>query len=58
MFFTALHAYQYNWDALLSVFFIGLVFGLIRQRTNTSVSAVVHGGYDFLAIMATLVERG
>src|SRR4029453_17037116 len=45
LFFTALHAFQYNWDALLVVFFVGLVLGLIRKRTNTTTSAIVHGTY-------------
>lgn len=58
VFFTALHAYQYGWDALLSVFLLGLAFGVIRQRANTSVSALVHAGYDFLAFATTLALRG
>lgn len=53
LFFTSLHAFQYNFDALLSVFMLGLIFGLIRRRTNTTTSAVVHGFYDFLLIMLT-----
>jgi membrane protease YdiL (CAAX protease family) len=52
LFFTSLHAAQYGWDALLSVFIIGLVLGLIRKKTNTTTSAVVHGTYDFLLVMA------
>ena len=51
LFFTALHAYQYNWDALLSVFLFGLTLGLIRKKTNTSVCVIVHGGYDFVLTM-------
>jgi len=50
-FFTALHAYQYGWDALTSVFITGLLLGLIRKRTSTSVSALVHGGFDFVLVM-------
>lgn len=49
--FTALHAWQYQWDALLSVFVFGLVLGWIRRRTNTTVSALVHGGYDFVLLL-------
>lgn len=52
LFFTALHALQYNWDGLLSVFLIGLVLGVVRKKTNTTASAVVHGTYDFLLVMA------
>jgi membrane protease YdiL (CAAX protease family) len=49
--FTAVHALQYNFDALLQVFFLGVVFGLIRKRTNTTTSALIHGGYDFVLLL-------
>ena len=52
LFFTALHGFQYSWDALLSVFVVGMLLGGIRARTNTTTSAIVHGLYDFLLIMA------
>ncbi|HAB15031.1 MAG TPA: CPBP family intramembrane metalloprotease [Verrucomicrobiota bacterium] len=51
LFFTSLHAYQYSWDGLASVFVIGLALGFIRKKTSTSVSALVHGGYDFVLVM-------
>jgi membrane protease YdiL (CAAX protease family) len=51
LFFTAAHAFQYNLDALLSVFLVGLLFGVIRKRTNTSTCALVHGLYDCLLIL-------
>jgi membrane protease YdiL (CAAX protease family) len=54
LFFTSLHAAQYNWDALLSVFIIGLVLGVVRKKTNTTTAAVVHGTYDFLLVMAQI----
>jgi hypothetical protein len=58
--FTSLHALQYNGDALLSVFTIGLVLGLIRKYTNTTTSAIVHGLYDFTLVLLTYyrVELG
>jgi membrane protease YdiL (CAAX protease family) len=56
LFFAALHALQYNFDAILSVFLAGLVFGLIRRKTNTTTSAIVHGFYDFLLIMLTVLS--
>ncbi len=56
LFFTALHALQYNFDGLLSVFLAGLVLGWVRRHTNTAVSAVVHGFYDFLLIMLTVLS--
>lgn len=49
--FTAMHAFQYNWDALLSVFIAGLMLGVIRRRSNTTTSAIVHGVYDFILIL-------
>lgn len=51
LFFTGLHALQYNFDGLLSVFLLGLVLGVIRKHTNTTTSALVHGGYDYVLIM-------
>jgi membrane protease YdiL (CAAX protease family) len=55
--FASLHALQYNFEGLLSVFLVGLILGLIRRRTNTSTSAIVHGAYDFWLIMLTVVAR-
>lgn len=51
LFFTSLHALQYSWDGLLTVFLIGLVLGVIRKRMNTSTSAIVHGVYNFVLVM-------
>jgi membrane protease YdiL (CAAX protease family) len=53
--FTGLHAFQYGPDALLSVFIVGLILGIIRARTNTTTSAIVHGVYDFVLVMASVV---
>lgn len=51
VFFTSLHAFQYSWDALLIVFFVGMICGVVRMRTNTSTAAIVHGVYNFTLIM-------
>jgi membrane protease YdiL (CAAX protease family) len=48
--FTAVHAYQYHWDALVQVFLIGLALGLIRKHTDTTTTAIVHGGYDVVVL--------
>jgi len=48
MVFASLHAYQYAWDGVLSVFLAGLVFALLRERTNTSVCAITHATYDLV----------
>jgi membrane protease YdiL (CAAX protease family) len=58
LFFTALHGLQYNWDGLLSVFLIGLVLGVVRKKTNTTTSAIVHGTFDFILIMLTYLGLG
>ena len=53
--FASMHAYQYAWDGLLSVFLVGICFGVLRNYTNTSTSAISHGIYDltlFALIMA------
>jgi len=56
LFFTALHAYQYNTDGLLVVFLLGLVFGVLRERTNTTVCALVHGLYDCLLVLTIVLD--
>jgi membrane protease YdiL (CAAX protease family) len=58
LFFTALHAYQYNWDGLFSVFLTGLALGFIRKQTSTTVSAIVHGGFDFVLVIAAVLQGG
>ncbi|MCS6882024.1 MAG: CPBP family glutamic-type intramembrane protease [Oscillochloridaceae bacterium] len=57
-FFTSLHAFQYNWDALLIVFLVGVACGIVRQRSSTSVAAIVHGGYNFTLIMLVALGVG
>jgi membrane protease YdiL (CAAX protease family) len=50
--FTAVHAYQYGWDALVSVFLTGLVLGVVRKKTNTTVCVVIHGSYDVVLVLS------
>ncbi len=33
-----------------------MTLGFIRKRTNTSTSAIVHGTYDFLLLMAAVLQ--
>jgi hypothetical protein len=49
--FTSLHALQYNWDALLVVFGLGMVCGVVRKKANTTTSAIVHGMYNVLVLV-------
>jgi membrane protease YdiL (CAAX protease family) len=58
LFFTSLHALQYSFDGLLSVFLVGLVLGIIRQRTNTTTACIVHGLYDFILVMISVLYPG
>ena len=56
--FTALHAYQYSFDGLLSVFLIGLALGVMRRHTNSTTSAVAHGIYNFILVSAAALGWG
>lgn len=58
LFFTSLHALQYNWDALLIVFAVGMVCGVVRNRSNTTTAAIVHGVYNFTLIMLATLGIG
>jgi uncharacterized protein len=53
--FTSVHAFQYGFDALLSVFIVGTILGIVRARTNTSTSAIVHGVYNFTLVMMSVL---
>ena len=50
--FAVLHV-QYSWYGMLTILVIGLGLGLLRQRTSTTVSIVVHGLYDMVAVFST-----
>jgi membrane protease YdiL (CAAX protease family) len=54
--FAAVHAFQYHWDALLLVFIIGFVCGLVRKWYNTTAAIIVHGLYDTLVVLAATYE--
>ncbi len=56
--FTSLHAFQYNFDALLSVFIVGLILGIVRSRSNTTTSAIVHGVYNFTLVLGSFFLAG
>lgn len=49
--FASLHAYQYGWDALLSVFLAGMAFAFLRRYSNTSTCAIAHTAYDLALFM-------
>jgi hypothetical protein len=47
--FASLHV-QYSWFGMLSLLVFGLLLGLLRQRSSTTVAIVVHALYDVLAV--------
>ncbi|WP_172673959.1 CPBP family intramembrane glutamic endopeptidase [Methanogenium cariaci] len=56
--FAALHAFQYNWDGVLSVFLAGIIFALIRRYYCTTVSAVTHTIYDLILFYSIIFGLG
>ncbi|HZI51726.1 MAG TPA: CPBP family intramembrane glutamic endopeptidase [Terriglobia bacterium] len=52
--FTSVHAFQYNFDALIQVLVLGLIFGVVRKRSNTTTAAIIHFGYDFVLLLTTI----
>jgi uncharacterized protein len=52
--FTALHAGQYHWDYLPLVLLLGLAFGLVRRYGSTTMSAIVHGAYNFFIVLLVM----
>jgi len=50
--FAALHV-QYSWFGMMVILVLGLILGIIRKRTSTTVAMVVHAVYDVLAVFAT-----
>ena len=46
--FASLHAFQYSWDGLISVFLAGVVFAYIRSYISTTASAITHTVYDLV----------
>jgi membrane protease YdiL (CAAX protease family) len=53
--FTSVHAFQYGFDALLSVFIVGMILGIVRARSNTSTAAIIHGVYNFTLVMMSVL---
>lgn len=52
--FTVGHIQYEISPALLSVFLIGLVLGIIRQRYNTTTAILIHAGYNTLNVFLAL----
>jgi len=50
--FASLHV-QYSWFGMAVILVLGLILGVIRQRTNTTVAIAIHVLYDIVAVLAT-----
>jgi membrane protease YdiL (CAAX protease family) len=50
--FAALHAFQYNFDALIWILILGIVLGYARKKTNTTTCVLIHGTYDLTLLLA------
>ena len=53
--FASLHV-QYSWFGITVIFLLGILLGLLRKRTNTSVAMAVHALYDMVAVLS--IPRG
>jgi uncharacterized protein len=53
--FVSVHAFQYGADGLISVFLMGLILAFVRSRSSTTIAALVHGSYDFVVIMLSVL---
>lgn len=49
--FASLHV-QYSWFGITVIFLLGMLLGVLRKRTNTSVAMAVHALYDMAAIFS------
>lgn len=50
--FASLHVH-YSWIGMLAILLLGVVLGLIRERTSTTIAILVHTIYDILAVLTT-----
>jgi membrane protease YdiL (CAAX protease family) len=48
--FAVLHV-QYSWFGIAVIFAIGIILGVIRNRTNTTVPMAIHALYDIIAVL-------
>lgn len=55
--FAALHVH-YSWVGMATILLLGVVLGVIRARTSTTVAILVHTLYDILAVVTAGGTRG
>lgn len=51
--FAGLHA-QYSWFGLMVIFLIGVLLGLLRRHTSTTVAMATHAIYDAVALIGAM----
>lgn len=52
IFFACGHV-QYSWFGMTTIALLGILLGLVRKRTNTTVAIVVHMLYDVFAVLGS-----
>ena len=55
--FASLHVH-YSWLGMATILLLGVLLGVIRDRTSTTVAILVHSLYDFLAVVTTRGPSG
>lgn len=50
--FAVLHV-QYTWFGIVVIFVLGMLLGLLRARTSTTVVILAHALYDVISVLAT-----
>lgn len=55
--FASLHVH-YSWIGMLAILLLGVVLGVIRDRTSTTIAILVHTAYDILAVVTSSGTTG
>jgi membrane protease YdiL (CAAX protease family) len=56
--FSAIHTQYTVSPALVHIFVIGMLLGLVRKRVNTTTAIAVHASYNFLLALSSVLEAG
>jgi hypothetical protein len=56
--FSAIHTQYTVSPALIHIFVIGMLLGLVRKRVNTTTAIAVHASYNFLLALSSVLEAG
>ncbi len=55
IFFAAIHTQVLLTPSIVSIFIVGLAFGLLRQRFNTTAAIIAHFIYNFLIVLINIL---